>query len=111
VKHCEKNVTKDSGKKNQKEVANSCDKVKSDNAKSSRKSPKRQTKKRNITTKKTPEHKPGSNIGQQKRLAEEPEEPAELVELKVNSDHSGDSECGMIPHFFFFFFLKYHILI
>jgi hypothetical protein len=93
VKHCEKNVTKDSGKKNQKEVANSCDKVKSDNAKSSRKSPKRQTKKRNITTKKTPEHKPGSNIGQQKRLAEEPEEPAELVELKVNSDHSGDSEC------------------
>lgn len=49
------------------------------------------------------QHKPGSSCGQQKRPAEEEEEaleaelmgPAELVHLKVSSDHSGESESGM----------------
>ncbi|XP_008195801.2 uncharacterized protein mute [Tribolium castaneum] len=59
-------------------------------------SPKRQNKKR--APKKPPEHKPGSKAGQAKRPAEqeiEYSEPAEFVELKVSSDHSGESgtEC------------------
>ncbi|XP_044264202.1 uncharacterized protein LOC123011021 [Tribolium madens] len=60
-------------------------------------SPKRQNKKRSAP-KKNPEHKPGSKTGQAKRPAEqeiEYSEPAEFVELKVSSDHSGESatEC------------------
>lgn len=72
--------------------------TKSDKKTDKKTSPKRQNKKRiNTPPRKTPEHKPGSKIGQQKRLAEpelEFSEPAEFVELKVSSDHSGESESG-----------------
>lgn len=46
----------------------------------------------------SPEIKPGTTPGQKKRTAEgtqiEYTAPAELVELKVSSDHSGESATG-----------------
>ncbi|XP_063919248.1 uncharacterized protein LOC135134483 isoform X2 [Zophobas morio] len=89
-----KDGSKPNVKESKKSVSKTCGKIKSETAKGAKSSPKRQSKKRPIT-KKTPETKPGSSLGQQKRPAEEQEieysEPPEHAELKVSSDHSGES--------------------
>ena len=97
-------------KESKKSVSKTCGKIKSETAKGAKSSPKRQSKKRPIT-KKTPETKPGSSLGQQKRPAEEQEieysEPPEHAELKVSSDHSGESGSGKLQSVFFFEILIY----